>query len=526
MPKRGHTRYKMRSSNHIRLSRQLSNQLANRQEELAREETMPAYVAEEKADRPVHVAYWSYFVRAALFFLVMFAGMVAVWVCKHPVVYSEEEKRDLGVPPTATVKEFLLGDYFVKVEGWFSDTFPGRDTYKAVNRRMTQFYRADDDGPHVYGNPNAAKSDEIPTNVSRPTEEVEETTTAAPSGTGKSTAKPTAKPTANKTTKATTQTTKKPAAKKPTTKGEKWDNGGTNAPTQTLGAILVQGNSAFEFYNFSRSTADEYVAAINRAASLLKGKATVYDMVVPTSIGVMLPESVRSQLNSSDQKQATDYLYGSMSTGVKTVPILDTLRAHNGEYLYFYSDHHWTALGAYYAYTEFANKAGFAPHDLSEYEKIAFDGFNGSFFSETQDVKLKTDTVYAYKPIGGGELWFGDDENTKELDWSIISDVSNWAASSKYNTFIGGDNAYTEITSGAVHDGSSIVVVKESFGNAFVPFLVDHYEKVYVLDYRYYDAQTLPSFVESKGVKTVLFINNMSATRNAGLVDNITSLVG
>lgn len=512
MPKRSTKRYKMTRSNKIRLSRQLDNQLAYRQEQLAREETMPSSVADERKDHPARVADWSYLARIALFSLVLIIGAIAVWVAKRPA-YSEVEKRELAKVPSFTVGSFFSGEYFRGVDAWFADTFPGREGLVKLDGWSNQFYRMSNQ--KLYGK--VEKSDEIPV-ATRPAEP-ETTSSALTTSTQAGTPSTTAS-----TAATTAPTTKKPSGN--TGNPEKWDNGGSNAPTQTLGAILVQGSSAFEFYNFSQSTADEYVSAINRAASQLKGKATVYDMVVPTSIGVMLPESIRKGLNSSDQKQATDYLYGSMSTSVKTVPILDTLRSHSSEYLYFYSDHHWTALGAYYAYAEFAKTAGFAPHGIGEYEKRSFDGFKGSFFSETQDVKLKTDTVYAYEPIGGGDLWFGADENTKELDWNIINDVSDWAASSKYNTFIGGDNAYTEITSGSVHNGSAIVVVKESFGNAMVPFLVDHYEKVYVLDYRYYTANTLASFTEAKGAKTVLFINNMSATRNAGLVENIDRLVG
>ncbi len=496
MPKRRSKRYKFHRSDHVRLSRQLNNQLAYRQEELAREETLPEYVAEEKKDHPIRVADWSYLVRIVLFFLVLFISAVMVWVCNHPT-HSEKEGRDLKTVPKFKIGEFFSGKYFQGVDLWFSDTFPGRDKYISLSGWTKQFQHMSD--TKVY-------------HSEKTVEEKKEAPAVAEE-------RPTMPPTASEPTAT------RPAAK-PTTTGEKWENGDTDAPTQTLGGILVQGNSAFEFYNFSEETANEYIDCINRAASLLNGKATVYDMVVPTSIGVMLPESIRNELNSSDQKKAIDYLYGKMYAEVKDVPILDTLISHNVEYLYFHSDHHWTALGAYYAYVEFANAAGLTPHDLGEYPKRTFDGFQGSFFKDTQDAKLKVDTVYAYEPIGGGELWFGDDENTKELDWNIISDVSGWAADSKYNTFIGGDNAYTEITSGSVHDGSSIVVVKESFGNAFVPFLVDHYEKVYVLDYRYYTAQTLSSFVDAKGAKTVLFINNMSATRNAGLVDAIARLVG
>ena len=73
-------------------------------------------------------------------------------------------------------------------------------------------------------------------------------------------------------------------------------------------------------------------------------------------------------------------------------------------------------------------------------------------------------------------------------------------------------------------DGSCCVVVKESFGNAFVPFLAPHYENVYVIDYRYWNGD-LATFVQGRRAKDVLFLNNISATRNASLVSRMQAIV-
>lgn len=527
MPKRRIKRYKMRQPDKIRLSRQLDVQLSRRQEQLAREETLPDDAADtKKHEHPSRVATWSYPVRIALFFLLLIVGAVAVWVAPHPT-RSEVEKRELARFPAFTAKAFFSGEYFDDINIWFADTFPARETWVKLDAWSNRFYRISDQ--KLYGK--VEQGDEIPDAPTRPTEDVDATTAASSvtvTATATSTTKKTETTTTVTTTTAAPTTTTKPAPKTthaPSDNEYYHDNANANTPTQTLGGVLVRGDSAYEYYNFSKSAADTYVAAVNKAAKTLKGTATVYDIVVPTSIDIMLPQSVRDTLNSSDQKKATDYLYGSMSADVVTVPIIDVLRSHNNEYIYFHSDHHWTARGAYYAYAEFAKKAGLNPHALNEYTTKEFDGFKGTFFADTQDAKLRMDTVVAYKPLGGGSLFFIDRDGSR-LDWQIISDVSSWSASSKYNTFIGGDNPYTEITSGAVHDGSAAVVVKESFGNAFVPFLVDHYEKVYVLDYRYYTDMKLAEFAKAKKAKTVVFINNMSATRNAGLVKDIASLVG
>lgn len=73
-------------------------------------------------------------------------------------------------------------------------------------------------------------------------------------------------------------------------------------------------------------------------------------------------------------------------------------------------------------------------------------------------------------------------------------------------------------------DGSACVVVKESFGNAFVPFLVDHYQTIYVVDYRYWTG-SVSQLVREKMAQDVLFINNLSMIRNKSLVGKLARVV-
>ena len=88
--------------------------------------------------------------------------------------------------------------------------------------------------------------------------------------------------------------------------------------------------------------------------------------------------------------------------------------------------------------------------------------------------------------------------------------MSDSSAGLKYNCFIGGDNPYTEIYNPTITDGSSCVIIKESYGNAFVPFLVDHYQTIYVIDYRYYQGN-LTQFIQEHGVNDLIFLNNADA---------------
>ena len=103
----------------------------------------------------------------------------------------------------------------------------------------------------------------------------------------------------------------------------------------------------------------------------------------------------------------------------------------------------------------------------------------------------------------------------------MISDVSAWSSTSKYNTFIAGDTPYTIIVNESAAEQRSCLVVKESFGNAFVPFLTADYSDVHVIDYRYWKDGKIPDFVRDNSIDDVIFVNNLSATRAATLVKDL-----
>ena len=134
------------------------------------------------------------------------------------------------------------------------------------------------------------------------------------------------------------------------------------------------------------------------------------------------------------------------------------------------------------------------------------------------------DTVVAYLPKGDIRLHYTD-RNGKTYAWPLIHDVSDYPKGLKYSCFMAGDNPYTRIENRSLTDGSACVVIKESYGNALVPFLTDQYQTVHVIDYRYY-GKTLSRFLASESVQDVIFINNISATRSSTLVGYLEKLVG
>ena len=439
-------------------------------------------------------------IQVAVFLSVLFIGMIVSLIIPLRPNFSVIEKRDLAKFPKFSAQAVFDGSYFKGIDTWFSDTFPFRENLTSLNSKLTSWYGfgnkvsslVENEGDDIPNAPNT--TEEEPTSENSTQDQTENT--SAPSS---------------------EEASSEPATEKPTEPKPQ--------PTQTLGTIMVSGNAGYEYYNFVTSTADKYISIINSAAKKLDGKAQVYDLIVPTSIDVTLDDVTRRSVSSSDQRKAIEYFYGSMSKNVKTVNMLDTLLEHRNEYIYYRTDHHWTALGAYYGYTAFADIKGVAPVDITKFEEANYGTFLGSFYADSkQDKKLKknADELIAYKPYYSTTLKFTDTKGT-ELTWPLVNDVSSYPENIKYSAFAAGDNPYTVIKNNDLSEKSSCVIIKESFANAMIPYIAGNYKTVYVIDYRYWKG-SLYSFVEKNKVQDVIFINNISATRNAPLVDKIDGI--
>ena len=445
--------------------------------------------------------------------IILFAGVMLLGAFLGLLFFarpktSEKEKRSLAKYPSFTMKTFLNGEYFSDVSTWYSDTYPFRDALVSADQKLKGLYGIESKTMMVG---EEKQADEIP-DINDNTEAVTETTTAA------TTEAATGDTEAGATTEATTEKVRE--VDPPDSKG--MDEEIQNQIQQNL---YVKGDAAYSVYYFGKENCTNYVAALNNVAAELKGQTTVYNILVPNNSGVMLSEDELSKLAGSDQEQAIDYYYSIESDDVKTVDTIKTLREHNDEYLYFRTDHHWTQLAAYYVYQNFCKVKGIEAHDLTYYDKKEFKNFLGTFYSTlgNSNMEANPDTVDAYVPKGTNDMTFWDTDG-KEWNWNVIYDVDSWASSSKYMTFIGGDRPMEVIENPQIKDGSSCVVLKESYGNCFVPFLVDHYQTVYVIDYRYTTVNVL-DFVKEKQADDLIIINNITIIGSTSVVDLISGLL-
>lgn len=403
---------------------------------------------------------------------------------------SELEKRELTGLPELTLQTFLDGEYFERLSLWYSDTYPLREQMVATDRFVKTLYGIQPDTMMVGGN---IAQQEIP--------EVSESGDTSSSN--------------------TTQRPTYQAAEPPTEQAVQ-----AEIQDKIMSGLYVKDGAAYSMYYFDQESVDTYCAAITKAAERLKGKANVYSVLIPTNAYALLSESELAALGGANQRQALNYFYGQMGSDVNVVETLDTLRNHNDEYIYFRTDHHWTQLGAYYAYEQLCKAMGIELVPLDSKEKMTFQPFLGTFYNELNvpAMAANPDYVDAYIPNGTNDLTYTSHDGVEGNQGHVITDVTGWNSASLYNTFIVADQPFEEIHNPDIHDGSSCLVVKDSYGCAFVPLLVDNFEYTYVMDFRYVN-MNIVDFVEANDVQNVVFLNNISIAGAIGVATTLMSLV-
>lgn len=295
-----------------------------------------------------------------------------------------------------------------------------------------------------------------------------------------------------------------------------------DAVAEQSGSIITLGDKALEIFKGNENGANLYIDTINEQKKSLGEDVKVYDMVVPTHVEFELPEKYSDM--SKPQKPIIDNIYKGLDNDITKVDAYSNLEKHKSEYIYFNTDHHWTSLGAYYAYEAFAKEAGFEPEPLSKFEKYTKEDFLGTLYTQTQDNKLKEnpDKVDYYKiPYDYKVFRYEKEDPTKPLKTTLYADYASGVNS--YSVFLHGDFPEIKIENKNAKSDKKIAVVKESYANAFVPFLIPHYKEVYVIDSRQYKG-SLEELTSKNDIDEVLFLNNIFATNTETIVNTIKNI--
>ncbi len=229
-------------------------------------------------------------------------------------------------------------------------------------------------------------------------------------------------------------------------------------------------------------------------------------MLVPTAVCIY-EEKLPEYAPVRDQMETAEIIYG--ISGIKPVDCSKDLLAYKakGE-LYYKTDHHWTTLGAYAGYTAYCREKGMDAVSLEEMTaQTAAEDFRGTVYSKAGDYGQEGDPITIYtNPADKLTVEYMDTGETTES----LYNLEYAEEKDKYSLFLDNLHSLIEITNENADSGRELVLIKDSYANSMVPFLVRHYKKIYVFDTRYYKQGVSEFIKEQPGVTDVLLLYNMN----------------
>lgn len=465
----------------------------------------------EKDDKPKFRPYDTefYFINAVLCILLVFGVGISLIVMKRSEGVIESENREYEKFPKLSASSYFKGEYTEGITRYYTDTIPNREKFKSFSSKLSDLFGIHLDDTKLVGDVMTAEKEELDSSELAATTTVTlytppSTTAAASDSPGQSTEASATTPPA--TTMSTTTRQKENTA----------DDG------EWAGNVILTGKGASirampAFYG-QFEMGKKYANALNRYKEALGPTVNVFNMYCPLASAYYAPSNIKL----ADQHDCIKNV-GMNLSGVINVDVYDALAAHTDEYIYSRTDHHWQPLGAYYAAEEFAKSAGVPFADISTYQKCKIENYCGTMYTYSnynEDLKKYPDTFWYYKP---------DNEYTVNYYNESFSAVKENAGHSLFFEWVTGQNTYSCILGGDVniaeiktdvHNGRTLVILKDSYGNALVPFLTHSFEKIYVADIRFINISAV-QFIKNVGATDVLFGMSISGGHTKKSIDDI-----
>lgn len=252
---------------------------------------------------------------------------------------------------------------------------------------------------------------------------------------------------------------------------------------------LGKDNYLLQKYEKPKNT-DEIINAINN----LDLDINLSLMLVPTSITINKDKLPKNAV-TYDELQTINYIYNSVH--IDTINVYDNLKNSKNQ-VFYYLDHHWTTYGAYEAYKAFK-----PDYKTYKFNKVS-DNFKGTLYSASNDFLKKPDEIYSI------------DTNKVKVEYvfskkikSSLYEESYLDKKDKYSYFLDNNHPLIIIENLETTNTDELVIIKDSYANSFIPFLVSHYKKIHVIDPRFYKL-SISDYVKENSINEGLILYNIN----------------
>ena len=268
------------------------------------------------------------------------------------------------------------------------------------------------------------------------------------------------------------------------------------------------GKSGYLMEEFKTPDQAQYDATVKAMTDFAQRHSDMkqYALIAPNSVNILsnkLPAFAPVQDQNSWLNNLSDSL---TQAGVTFIDVRDTFKDHKMEDLYYHTDHHWTTQGAYYAYLQ-AAKTLEIDTSADTYDKAPVTrSFQGTLSAKSGFRSGEKDEIDVFLPTGENVLasvinYVDEQKKSASFYYTDKLDTRD-----KYALFFGGNHAQVKISTPTETD-NTLLVLKDSYANSFVPFLAQHYRKIVMVDPRYYYGD-LEQLIQVENVQEILYLYN------------------
>lgn len=237
----------------------------------------------------------------------------------------------------------------------------------------------------------------------------------------------------------------------------------------------------------------------------------MYFMLVPTSQEIYA-DTLPPNAQPLSQRTFIRDVYAELPA-CNTVDAYSLLSQNRDNYIYYRTDHHWTSLGAYLGYQALAEKLGYMSIPENRFNiEHASNSFRGTLYSKTLDSSVTPDIIDFYTLSSGSPsltLSVMNDDGVTYKDYDSLYFREYLDKKDKYSSLLGSNTPLLTITTDLEEQNErSLLIFKDSYAHALIPFLTNHYSKITVLDMRYINTD-IQQFVSLEEYDQVLFLYNV-----------------
>ena len=230
-----------------------------------------------------------------------------------------------------------------------------------------------------------------------------------------------------------------------------------------------------KFTSYSKKQLAANAAALAELQKKLAAEGISMDTILVPVAAQVLTDKLPAYAPTADYAAILQVM---TDAGVDTVDVFSALSAHSDASIYYRTDHHWTSLGAYYAYCAWR---GIEPNVDEWTQEILCDNFHGTTWNKVPLPTVPAEEITAWYRQESRHVSYNDGQ----YETDSIYERKYLDGSDQYAVFLNSNQAQTVIE-GSGKSGK-LLLIKDSYGNTFSQFPAEDYAEVHVLDLRFFE---------------------------------------